>query len=265
MGAPSGQNQSAYPTAGSVMQRARAFVNDAFRGGSGRILTDQAPFSTQFLNAALEELQDKIGNNGVITLTRDNYILTPLGALAGPDPAVQTWIGYDGFYDGVNLNPLPNLPSDCVAVEELWERQLGSGLPFKPMTQPIEGLPSILQGPWLNIWEYRADKIYMTGSTQTEELRMRYQCRQVPIAPEDASSLDDVQISILASVNALATLVAYNYARARGAQQAEIMAADCDKMMRYIVRRYTRRSQRVVRQRRAYGEAGDRRGVRLPF
>jgi len=247
------------------MNRARAFVNDAFRGGQGRILTNQAPFTVEYLNAALEELQDKLGENGVITFIQDNIILTPITPLATPDPAKELFISYDGFFNGTAMVSKPFLPSNVVAVEKLWERQTGSGLPFQPMTEPMEGLPSILQGPWLNYWEYRGDSIYLTGSTQTEDLRMRAQIRQVPIAAADAGDLDNVEIQILASVNAMATLVAYNYARARGANAAQLMAADALKMMRYIVRRYTRQKQSTPYNRRAYGESGDRRGVRLPF
>jgi len=245
------------------MNRARAFVNDAFRGGAGRILTDTAPFTIEYLNAALEELQDKIGNNGVITLIKDNVILTPITALPGPNPQTQIFVGYNGFFNGTAMVKLPVLPSDVRAILRVWETETGSRLPFKEMTEPNDGLPSILQGPWLNFWEYRGDALYMTGSTQTEDLRIRYESRQLSLA--DDADFADTEIQILSSVNALATLVAYAYARARGAAAAQLMQADAQQQMRYIVRRYTRRAQRKPINRRPYGEGGDRRGVRLPF
>lgn len=259
------QTQTAYPNAQQVMNRARAFVNDAFRGGAGRILTDQAPFTTEYLNAALEELQDKISTNGVITLIQDNIILSPITPVTGSNPAQKLFIGYNGFFNGTNMVSLPRLPSNLITIDKVWERQTGSGLPFKEMTQPMEGLPSILQGPWLNVWEYRQDAIYLTGSTIAEDLRVRGQIRFVPVSAEDNDDFANVEINILASVNALATLVAYNYARARGAAAAQQMQADAEKMMRYIVRRYTRRAQGVYYNRRGYGESGDRRGVNLPY
>jgi hypothetical protein len=248
------QVQSAYPTAEAVMNRARAFVNDAFRGGKGRILTDTASFTIEFLNAALEELQDKIGNNGVITLIKDNVILGPLTPIAEPDPSIQTWVGYTGYYDGTEMHALPVLPSDLRAVFEVWERQVGSCLPFTPMQQPQGPLPSKYQGQWLNLWEYRQDRINMIGSTTTEEIRIRYESRQQTIT--DADTLANTQIGILSSVNALATIVAYVYARARGAQAAATMQADYAIQMRYIVRRYTRRAQEQNFQRRPYSAGG---------
>lgn len=243
--------QSAYPTAEQVMNRARAFVNDAFRGGKGRILTDQAPFTIEYLNAALEELQDKIGNNGVITLLRDNVILGPITSLPASNPAIQIFIAYEGFFNGTTMLPLPVIPSDCRAVIKLWQRQVGTNLPFFPMMQPQQGLESVYQGQYLNMWEYRQDRIYLTGARTNMELRMRYEARQPVIT--DASALADTQIGILSSVNSLATVVGYVYARARGAAAMAVMQTDGEKQMRYIVRRYTRRRQGINYNRMPYG------------
>jgi hypothetical protein len=239
-----------------VMDRARAFVADSFRGGAGRILTNTASFSVQYLNAALEELQSKLRNNGVITFLRDNVILGPIPAIAASDPSLQTFISYEGYFDGTAMNDLPKLPADVLMPQKLWERQVGSGLSFMEMTQPMEGLPSIMQGPFLGVWEYRQDRIYLTGSTSTEELRMRYIAQLTPLTAED--DLANTQISILASVNALAKLTAYHYALARGAVGATQMQADADRYTRLIVRQYTRRAQSVPYNRKPYGDAGDR-------
>lgn len=245
------------------MNRARAIGNDAFRGGQGRILTDTAPMTVEYLNSALEELQDKIGTNGVITLVDDNIILTPITPLAAPDPSIQIFISYNGFFDGTKMNQAPFIPANVLTVLKVWERQTGSGLPFKPMDQPEDGLPSISQGIWLGVWEYRKDAIYLTGCTQTEDLRIRAEIKLGTIA--SGANLAQTQIGILASVNALATLVVYHYALARGAQAAQIMKQDAAEHMRYITRRYSRRAQRIPYQRRAYGDSGDRRTVWLPW
>ena len=85
-----------YPTVGQVMNRARALVNDAYQMGAGRILTNKAPFTVEYLNSALEEVQERIRNNGVITLTRDNVLVGPLPPLAASDPTQQTSLAYTG-------------------------------------------------------------------------------------------------------------------------------------------------------------------------
>lgn len=245
-----------YATAEAVANRARAFVNDSYRGGAGRILTDSSSFLIEYLNAALEELQSKLRNNGVITFLRDNFIMSPILPLANPDPSVQQFISYEGYFDGTTMHDLPTLPDDMLMPQKLWERQTGSGLSFAEMNQPMEGLPSIMQGPFLGVWEYRQDRIYLIGSTSTEDLRLRYVAQVTPLTADD--DLANTQIQILASVNALAKLTAYHYALARGAQAATVMQTDADRYTRLIVRQYTRRAMSVRYNRRPYGDSGDR-------
>lgn len=248
-----GVTQTPYPTVGQIMNLARAYVNDAFRGGQGRILTNQAPFTVQYLNGALGHLQDKIGNNA-ITLIKDNVILTPITQLPGPNPATQIYISFQGFFNGTIMVPQPVLPSDCRTVLEVWERQTGSGLQFVPMTQPMYGLPSTFQTNALQIWEWRQDRINMLGSMITEDIRIRYESRLPFIAPD--SSEDDwnnTQINILSSENAMAHIVAYFYARARGAQAAASLKQDADEYIHDIVNRYVRRDQATPFHREPYG------------
>lgn len=244
--------QTAYPTAEQVMNRARAFVNDAFRGGAGRILTDTAPFTIEYLNSAIEELQDKIGNNGVITLIQDNVILTPILPVPNaPNPAVQVFVSYQGYFDGVTMHQTPVLPSNLRAIFVVRERVTGSNLPFSEMNQPQGGIGSRYQRDYLGEWEYRTDALYMAGSTQTEDLSLRIETRFAPLT--NATTFADTQIQILSSTNALASAVAYVYARGRGSKLLQAIMDDGARHMRYIVRRYTRRAQGERYNRQPYG------------
>lgn len=247
------------------MNRARAIVNDAYKQGQGLILTNTAPFTTEFLNAALEELQDRMGNAAAeIVLTWDNIILTPILPVA-INPATQIFISYEGFFDGTTMHESPSLPTNIISVKKLEERITGSDLPFLDMGQPMENLPSVNQSAYLNYWEYRGDRIYMIGSTSTEDLRLRGEIRQMPIAAADAPTLNNVQISILASINAMACIVAWHYAKARGAKAAQIMQSEKEYFIKQIRRRYSRRAQGIQYQRRFYGQGGDFRNIRLPW
>jgi hypothetical protein len=256
--------QQPYPTAEQVMNRARAFVNDAFQGGRGRILTDQAPFSVEYLNSALEELAQRIRNRGVITLEYDNWILTPLTALPAPNPAVQVYVSFAGFFNGYTMNKLPFLPGNLLQVLEVWERQTGSGLPFQPMKE-MRPLSSANQGPYFRNWEFRQDRINLRGSTVTEDLRIRFTGSLAAIAPATTENpWSNVTIQVLASVNALAKLVAYNYALARGAEAAATMQKDADKYTSLITNAYTRQNQRRPARRRKFGQRNIG-GVNLPW
>jgi hypothetical protein len=253
-----------YPTAEQVMNRARAFVNDAFQGGSGRILKDTQSFSVEFLNSALEELQAAIRNRGVITLEYDNWIITPIPALPQPDPAVQVYVSYTGTFNGYKMLPTPTLPGNMLTLLEVWERQTGSGLPFQPMKQ-ARPLNSANQGPYLRNWEFRQDRLNLRGSTVVEDLRIRFTAQLGLIAPATTENpWSNVTIQILASVNALAKLVAYNYALARGAQAAATMQADAMKYTKLITNAYTRQNQRVKYRRRQFGQRNIG-GVNLPW
>jgi hypothetical protein len=266
--------QVPYPTASAVMNRARSFVNDSYLGGKGRILTNVAPFTAEYLNSALEELQDRIRNNGVITLTKDNVIITPIPPLAAPDASQQILLAYTGLYVNNAWLETPVLPGDVVSVEVVWERQTGSGLPFVEMKQPMEGLPSIFQGPRLRLWEYRQDGIAMPGATVSADLRLRYRMKFGTIAPDVISptgndSWNNITIGILCSTNVLASIVAYVYARARGAQGAPQMALDAERHMRLVTNRYVRRGQGIRYNRKAYGadasNAGNSRSGNMPY
>jgi hypothetical protein len=241
------------------MSRARAFVNDSFQGGAGRILTNQAPFTVEYLNSALEELQDKIGNYGSVTLIKDNYIATPLLLTPSSDPNVQTQLAFTGYFDGVTWHDTPTLPLDMLTPFRLWQRQTGSNLPFAPIYPPMQGMTGYWPiSPWLSMWDWRTDAIFFNGTSVTADLRMRYLARLAAI-PADSSedNWKNTQIAIQASTNSLATLVAYAYARARGAAAAATMQADAKTQTDFIVNRYVRAAQEIEYGRQKYGGEED--------
>jgi hypothetical protein len=244
--------QQPYPVVETVMRRSRAYVNDAY-GGTGRILTDQAPFTVEYLNGALENLQDKLRDYESITLIRDNFILTPVTPAQKIDPSVQVNISFIGYFDGTTTHKLPALPGDMLSPIYLWERQTGSGLPFEPMRAPQGGLYSDYQGATMGWWEWRGDALWMIGCTSTVDLRLRYQAQLQPITPSTAENpWTDVSVVINASTETMALLVAYRYARARGGQGMERLKPDADEAMRSLLNRYVLASQGTRYERQAY-------------
>ena len=243
-----------YPTAEQVMTRARATVNDMVSGGAGRILTDEAPFSVEYLNGSLEELQDRLRNNGTIQLIRDNVILRNLTPVIQPNVDTQVFVSFNGYFDGTTMHENPFLPGDCVSVLRVWEKQTGSNFAWTPMTQATEGLYGTLQGPYFNCWEYRQDRIYLPGSTIEEDLRIRYLAQFTPIGPSTQENpWSSVSIAVAASIEALATLVAYRYTRGRGGTASPQLAADAKEFVKLITNRYIRQAQRVPYSRMPYG------------
>lgn len=244
------------------MNRARAYINDSFSGGAGRVLTDQAPFTIEYLNGALENLQDRLRDYEAMTLIRDNYIMSPIAPpVPLPNPEIQINVSFIGFFDGVTQHATPKLPADLIVPITLSERETGSGNNFGEMYVPQGGLPSSWQTQYLGVWEWRGgqsgDAIWMVGATTSRDIRLRYQAVLAPIAPSTQQNpWSDTQIAIQASVEALAHLVAYRYARARGAQAAAIMQADADGAIHSILNRYVKQSQGTRYERQPYNRDG---------
>lgn len=243
-----------YPSAEAVMNRARAYVNDSFQGGAGRILTDSAAFSIEYLNGALENLQDEMRDYGILTLVQDGLILTPILPIAQIDPSIQVAISYTGYFNGTLNYPTPVLPQNMITPLRLWERLTGSNNDFVPMRQVADGLASTWQGNDLNSWEWRTDQIVMPGALTTRDIRLRCTIVFTPIA--QGTDLSTVQIGVQASVEQLAWLVAYKYALARGSVQSPVLKAEAHEKIMQIIRRYVRGKASAPSQRHPYGEEG---------
>jgi hypothetical protein len=252
--------QSGFPTIETVMNLARSIVNDTFPGltatpGEGRILTDDAPFTLPYLNSAFRTLQRKLRLEGVTFPIKDNIILENLTPVVTVDPSVQVFVGFSGYFDGTAMHASPKLPSDCMQVFVVQEQTAGTGNPFVPMNQPQEGLVSAWQGPWLGMWEWRQYQINMVGSTQTKNLRIRYQSGQPPL-DVPAADFSSTAINILDCEDALAYMIAAQYASARGAADVPTLEAKADDIIGDMAAEWVRRQQTVNYSRPSYGGGG---------
>lgn len=260
-----------FPTMGEIMNLARSKVNDTFRGlrgEQGRILSNSAKFTLPFFNDALKTIGRKLRVEGVKWPVEDNYIMFNVTALAETNPAIQIYIGYDGFFDGIKINPIPRLPPNLAQPYDLWEQNAGSGLPFYPMAQPQGGLPSCIQGPRLGVWEWRKNRIYMVGSTQTKNLRLKFLSGVPNYFTIDPLLFDETPVGIADCSTAMANLIAAAYGGARGGDAQGI--AGCltaaDDAIEDMANEAIRRQQTQTFRRRSYnsggsGENGDTTGA----
>ncbi len=318
-----------------ILNNTRAIVNDAYNAGAGEILTDIAPFTLQYINSSLLELQDRLGNNAEVSLMIDNYIVSGLEAVNN-NPTLQTSLGYNGYtgytntftitqvqVSGANvvtvtclstsglvptmpvvisgltgatflngqtlivgtvtpttftaaftnatygptadsglaintLDPTLVLPPDLLSPEFLWERQTGQNLPFHPMRQPMEGLPSRLQGPTLNEWEWRNNAIWFIGATTLRDVRIRY--RRLEANIPEGTDYTTVYVDLPGAANALAYLIGYRYVMSRNPETAQLMRAAADYHILQIIKRAVRQKQGIEYRRKDYGNQHQRRG-----
>lgn len=234
-----------YPIVEGVLQLTRAMVNDMLRDTAGRILTDQAPFTLIYLNSSIRKVQRHYANNGLYSYIKDNVIIPGIPPAASNDPSVQVFLSANGYFDGVNMHATPTLPLDMILPLALFERQTGSGASFSPMSPSRgDGLVSRVPGQTFDDWEWRNDNVNLIGSTNTNDLKCRYES----MIPEIASTanLTTTAIPLRDSHEALAAWMCWFYAFARGSE----MRAECEKManeqMDIVVNRYVRKDQRIA-------------------
>src|SRR6185312_4985239 len=177
-----------FPTAQTIMQAARALVNDAGAAGSvaGNLLGDNQAFSLPLFNQAYRFAQTRLANSGVEIATK-YATLTNLLPVATSDPSVFPWMNWANYWDGVNLYSAPVLPPDLVMPLRLWQRLSGAtASPFIPMRQANDGLPPIIQAAYFQCWEWRGNQLNFTGGLQSNDILMLY----MNFLP-DAQSLKD--------------------------------------------------------------------------
>jgi hypothetical protein len=251
-----------YPTAEQVMNLARAIVNDMLRTSAGQVLTDSAPFSIEYLNAAMEDCQEYLANNGLPTQILDNVILGAIPPVPVIDPSVQVYLGYNGYFNGqviltpTSTPPAPLLPADMILPLRLWERQTGSGSQFVPMEPAKDGLPSRNQGAYFGPWDWLQGSIYLIGSTQTRDIRLRYE-QALPLIGTGAN-LAQTTIPISGGKRALAFGVAEYYTAARGGPQAAYAKQQKIDRLDELVLRQTRKDQRITYRPQGFRDSGDR-------
>lgn len=226
------------------MNLARATINDMLRGSSGSILTDNAAFSLEFVNAAVDACQEYLAVNGVETQIVDNFIVTPIPPTPSSDPSCQVFIGYQGYNDGVAQHATPVLPPDLIVPLRVWQRQTGSGGSFIEMTPARDGLKSYKPTGQFGEWEWRQGAIYLNGCTTIQDLRLRYE--QALIDFGTSANFLQATILIPRSKRAIAYLIAYQYAISRGSPQAPTVLQMAEEAMNQIINRHVRADQRIT-------------------
>lgn len=218
------------PSLETIAQLTRTFLNDWQRGasntpGEGQITTDdpnQSPQTLPALNSAIRWVYRKLRNVGDARLIRDN-VQVALPANGATGPAVQTYLAFNGYFDGLTLQASPTLPADLLFPIELWEQQTSSilNLPFVPMVQPQYGLPSRNQTFALGEWEWREQPslvpgnnvppvgIFFLGALSPITVRIRYMAALTQFSALLATDYPNTYVPIMDSEEAIAYRAAY--------------------------------------------------------
>ena len=242
----------------NICNLVRALINDSQAGatgtpGEGQIFTDDpsiSPFVQPFLNSGIRALYRELRNVGDPALVFDNYIIsgiTPINGANGPaqpDPALQVYIGQDGYYDGTQIWSNLALPNNMLYLERMWERQTGTNNTFTEMTQSQFGLNSRPQQPTLMEFEWRNYKAWMVGSTQTNDVRLRY-WGSLPTFYSATLDFASTYVPIIDCTDALAYKIATMYARMLGSPGLPDLALEAKEQMFQLKNAVVRRAQSI--------------------
>lgn len=223
-----GQNN--YPSLDEIAGLVRTFVNDDKKGatgtsGEGQILTNTSITTARLMASAIRETYRDCRIMGDPVVIKDNYLLLglpPVNSGMGigvMNPAVQVSIQSGGFFDGLQMNPNLTLPADFYLPLAMWERQAETGNTFTPMKQAEGSLSPRNQTQSLGEWEYRTGGIWMNGSTESRDVRLRY-IAMFPsvILPSPTMDWTNTFIPIVDSQEAIADKITVRYARRLGGE-----------------------------------------------
>lgn len=262
-----------YPRLSDILNLVRVFLNDWQAGvngtpGEGQITTNSPTLSPQTLpalNSSLRRLYRDLRLVGSPSLIRDNVQITmPANAVNGPN--IQTYLSFNGWFDGAVLQSTPVLPPDMIYPMKLDEQQFGSGNPFVPMEQPQFGLPSpFQQGFALQYWEWRggasvtagsggSDALWFIGALNPVTIRIRYQAALMQLSGtvDYANTYIPIQDSDEVVAYRMASIIA---AAIGGPADSQQLAAMADEATRQLKLEYVKRQQTVEYTREPY--AGD--------
>jgi len=172
------QVSAPYDTVNTVLNQARVRLNDELTTllpVGGRLLKNNQIFSQQVTNTAWRKTQEYLGERGYARLL-DEVVMFALPVVAIADPAVQVRLEWTGYFDGTNYFPSPALPRNLNHPLKVWERWSGQAAAFcdPPMEKILDGLPSFTKTTRNRCWEWRGDAIWMPGSLNVMDLRIRF-------------------------------------------------------------------------------------------
>jgi hypothetical protein len=246
---------SAYGTVEDVLLAARAIVND-MEVASGDVLTDDAPFTLEFVNLAYRRIQMYLAQYGVETYSTYAWLLNIPANTTG-DLESRVIISDSGteIFTPSGMNEAsydtPFLPTDLVGPLRLRERPNGSSQFAIPMKRPNDGLRyGIAISNYLVQWEWIDDSLQFLGAYQNMDVQLKYEM----IMP--ALTLVTDAVPIRGVDNAAAYQVAYRFSKARGSAIADNFGAEGQLELDYLVNRSMRERQRIKVRRQPYSRSG---------
>ena len=194
---------------------ARVRLNDAIASIGGDVLTDAAAFTLTAINGGWRRFQETGVSYGITWLKSETTF--PLVAPTGStDPISQSYINWQNYFNGSVLLLAPVLPQDLITPMKMWERISAGGGQLFEMDRLDNGLPAILKAARNQSWEWREGAIYLPGSINYTDIRLRYAAYFPDFVAAGTTPFASQSIPILRALNPLAWFIASEVAAPRG-------------------------------------------------
>lgn len=233
---------------------------------TGDVFADSQAYVLPTVNLAWRKLQEQLESASHPRM-RNETVLYQIPVVASLDPAVQQFINWSNFFDGVNLlSPdttfgLPTLPQDFMAPLEIWERRsLGNASVvnmngFHEMKPTVGHLAAIGKGSSNNTWDWREDALYVRGAILPTDWRVSYRAYLPDIVPV-TEGFFLTPVPIMRCARALSYYCAAEFVEPRGGTLAQSFTMQGDAATEMINNREGKVLQfSTIRRRAVYNSA----------
>jgi hypothetical protein len=253
------------PSIATVCSRVRTCINDLGNSGAGRVFTNTNPAVYELLNEAVFQLQRDLENYGYKAKTQEAifYSVPPIFGANGSgivDPAALQNLNFDGFFNGSAQIGSPELPDNLITPLQAWQRTSLTNNPFGGFPQSESALMSGNQGSSMGAWEWRGNAIWWNGSTQTNDVKLRFSCTNVVYTSSNAdpADFDSIFLPFIEDAQPIAEWMAYKFTRSRPLVDSSVFMEAYSQSMLGMADRIVKAKQAAPVSREDYG--GDEQG-----
>lgn len=223
----------------------------------GQIAGNTNSFSQQLVNQAWRKFQAKLADLRYSGLQTETVLLS-IPACTNTDTAVQVYIGYDGYFDGTNLQPNPILPQTLLRPYEMSERVTNSASQFFEMDLLTFTLPRVPKKDWNAQWIWRANAIYMPGALAQTDIAMTFAQLLSDFLDAGATAWFQQTMPIINCLDAMADYICCEIKIAQGQMEGAVaFQASADDKAALIVNRDSTSGKSILKQSN-YGMMQDR-------
>lgn len=209
-----------YDTVNTILNTARVRLNDrvdSLEALGGKLLESTQPFTQQAFNTAFRKFQEFLAHESFALFT-DEAILLAFPALTNLDPAILCWMNWAQNYNGVVFGSAPVLPNNFIQPIQVWQRQSEVPQTFYEMDRQLTGMPTVPKLDFMEMWEWRDDKLFFPGCRVAIDLRVRYQAYLPDIVDDDVAKTMwyEKQVEVMRCLDPLADYVCREFCIGKG-------------------------------------------------